>query len=186
MNLMAIARTTTRLVAAMIWLAPAAAMSAEPNFSIDLNYEIQRRLQDRSTEAERGGLPADGGIARSETSLPIEAERGDVVTIAGTRYRLWGIAAPAPNEYGGYTAAQELRQLLAGATVTCLTTGRMAGNLPLARCRVNGKDVAALLVAGGFARDCPRQSNGNYAALERQAVITVAGGFDLPPECRED
>lgn len=42
------------------------------------------------------------------------------------------------------------------------------------------------MVAGGFARDCPRQSRGNYSALERQAVVNVAGGFDLPPECVED
>jgi endonuclease YncB( thermonuclease family) len=76
--------------------------------------------------------------------------------------------------------------LIAGNPVTCITTGQMADRLPLARCRVNGKDVAALLVAGGFARDCPRQSRGNYAALERQAVVNVAGGFDLPPECVED
>lgn len=182
---MAIARRTKLFIAAL-WLMLPAAASAEQSFSIDLNHEVQRRLRERSAEAERGGIPADGGIARSEASLPIEAERGDVLTVAGTRYRLWGIAAPAPNEYGGYTSAQELRQLMAGATVTCVTTGQVAGRLPLARCRVNGKDVAAILVAGGFARDCPRQSNGTYAALERQAVVNVAGGFDLPPECRDD
>ncbi len=166
-------------------LLPAVA-AAQTDFPIDLNHELQRRQQDRTDQMESGAILRDGGIARPESSMPIEAERGDVVSIAGQRYRLWGIAAPRLNEYGGYTAAQHLRQLIAGNPVTCITTGQMADRLPLARCRVNGKDVAALLVAGGFARDCPRQSRGNYAALERQAVVNVAGGFDLPPECVED
>ena len=174
-----------RVLALFVLLLPAVA-AAQTNFPIDLNHELQRRLQDRTDQIESGAIPRDGGIARPESPMPIEAERGDVVNIAGQRYRLWGIAAPRLNEYGGYTAAQQLRQLLAGNPVTCITSGQMAERLPLARCRVNGKDVAALLVAGGFARDCPRQSRGNYSALERQAVVNVAGGFDLPPECVED
>ncbi len=174
-----------RALAFAVLLLPGVA-AAQTSFPIDLNYELQRRLQDKAEQAERGAAPDDRGIARPESPMPIEAERGDVVNVAGQRYRLWGIAAPRPNEYGGYTAAQQLRQLLAGNAVTCITTGQMAERLPLARCRVNGKDVAALLVAGGFARDCPRQSRGNYSALERQAVVNVAGGFDLPPECLED
>jgi endonuclease YncB( thermonuclease family) len=174
-----------RALVLALMLLPAVA-AAQTNFPIDLNHELQRRQQDRTDQIESGAIPRSGGIARPESSMPIEAERGDVVNIAGQRYRLWGIATPQLNEYGGYTAAQQLRQLIAGNTVTCITTGQMAERLPLARCRVNGKDVAALLVAGGFARDCPRQSRGNYAALERQAVVNVAGGFDLPPECVED
>jgi endonuclease YncB( thermonuclease family) len=159
---------------------------AAQEFSVGINQDVQRRLDERNRDASERAEPDGGGIARTESPILAESDRGDVVSIAGRRYRLWGIAAPAPNEYGGYTSAQELRQILAGAAVDCLATGESLNRMPLARCRVNGKDVAAILVAGGYARDCPRLSRGTYAALERQAVVNVAGGFDLPPECVEN
>jgi endonuclease YncB( thermonuclease family) len=161
-------------------------LAAEQEFQIDLNFELQKLRESRKPPEADPQNPAAPGISRSEDALPIDVARGDILTIAGMRYRLWGIAAPQPNEYGGYTSAQFLRQLLAGASVSCLTTGQIIDRMPLARCRIDGKDIAEILVAGGYARDCPRQSRGNYAALERRAVYNVAGGFELPPECLEE
>lgn len=152
-----------------------------------LNRALERRLAVRKqVELQSKEAPSNLGVTQSGASTSVEAERGDVLSVGGHRYRLWGVAAPAPNEFGGYTSAQELKRLLAGGRISCVTTGELADDLPLARCKVDGKDIAAIMVAGGFARDCPRQSRGTYAAVERGAVTDVAGGFDLPLECLED
>lgn len=158
----------------------------------EINQALRRRLTADKQTKIRNGESADGaGGVQHGDAAQIGLERGDEVVVAGRRYRLWGVVAPAPNEYGGYTSAQQLKHLLDGKQASCVATGGTVGGgqfgfLPLARCRVDGKDVAALLAAAGYARDCPRQSRGFYAAQERSAIAMVGGGFDLPPECVDD
>lgn len=195
--------TTGRRFSALIlsaWLLiPGGAVEAQELPSPqEMNQALQRWLAIRKqAELHQNEAPDAPGITQHGLSAQIGVERGDEVTVAGRRYRLWGIATPAPNEYGGYTSAQELKRLLDGKKVACVTTGETAdrdngensensGFLPLARCKADGKDVAGLMVRSGYARDCPRQSRGTYAAQERQAVAMVGGGFDLPSECLED
>jgi micrococcal nuclease len=110
---------------------------------------------------------------------------GDTLRLDQKTYRLWGIAAPPMDEFGGYTAMQGLAGLIGSRTVICAPKkGFFRGGLQAAQCRVaGGRDLAADLVRGGFARDCPRQSGATFAAIERTAVVDVAGGFKLPDEC---
>jgi endonuclease YncB( thermonuclease family) len=109
---------------------------------------------------------------------------GDSLHINQTTYRLWGIAAPPLDEFGGYTAMQGLAALIGSQTVVCAPTRGFRGGLQTARCRVAiGRDLAADMVRRGFARDCPRQSGASFASIERTAVVDVAGGFKLPDEC---
>jgi endonuclease YncB( thermonuclease family) len=109
---------------------------------------------------------------------------GDTLRIDQTSYRLWGIAAPPMNEFGGYTAMQGLAALIGSQTVICAPTKGFRGALRTARCRLaSGRDLAADMVKRGFARDCPRQSGGTFAMIERTAVADVAGGYRLPDEC---
>lgn len=110
---------------------------------------------------------------------------GDTLRINQTTFRLWGIAAPPMNEFGGYTAMQGLAALIGSQTVICAPRkGFFRGGLQTAQCRVAlGRDLAADLVRRGFARDCPRQSGATFAAIERTAVVDVAGGYKLPDEC---
>lgn len=110
---------------------------------------------------------------------------GDTLRIKQTTYRLWGIAAPTMSEFGGYTAMQGLAGLIGSQTVICAPRKNFfRGGIQTAQCRVaGGRDLAADLVRAGFARDCPRQSGATFAAIERTAVVDVAGGFKLPDEC---
>jgi endonuclease YncB( thermonuclease family) len=111
---------------------------------------------------------------------------GDTIAVGTAIFRLWGIAAPAMNEFGGYTSMQGLIGLIDDQTVVCSPANLVVGGHQVGRCRVEDKDLSSIMVARGFARDCPRQSAGTYADLERQEISNVAGGFDLPQECLAD
>jgi endonuclease YncB( thermonuclease family) len=113
---------------------------------------------------------------------------GDTITVAGVLIRLQGIAAPEvehrnlgiKEEPGGAEAAAFMRQLVDGKTLVCdLTDERTQGRL-VGVCRVDGRDVAAEVIAAGLARDCPRFSGGRYASLERPE----AKRLPLPTYCR--
>lgn len=120
-----------------------------------------------------------------EVSGRAQVVSGDTLRIKQVTYRLWGIAAPPMNEFGGYTAMQGLAALIGSQTVICAPRkGVFRGGLQAAQCRVaGGRDLAADLVRRGFARDCPRQSGATFASIERTAVVDVAGGYKLPDEC---
>jgi endonuclease YncB( thermonuclease family) len=122
-------------------------------------------------------------LVRREISGSARAQTGDTLRIEQSSFRLWGVAAPKMNEFGGYTAMQGLAGLVLGRTVVCEPTGTFLRAQPLARCRTGDRDLGAEVVARGYARDCPTVSAGTYAELERRAVIDVAGGFKLPEEC---
>ncbi|MBL0932685.1 MAG: hypothetical protein IBJ15_21575, partial [Alphaproteobacteria bacterium] len=143
----------------ILLLLPAAA-AAQTNFPIDLNHEIQRRLQDRTDQIESGAIPRDGGIARPESAMPIEAERGDVVSIAGQRYRLWGIAAPRPNEYGGFIAPPPFPQLIAGHPGTSINPGPKAESCAVGPCPGEREKWAGWLGRGGVPPDMRAPSPG--------------------------
>jgi endonuclease YncB( thermonuclease family) len=109
---------------------------------------------------------------------------GDTLRLNQTTYRLWGVAAPPMNEFGGYTAMQGLAALIGSRIVICAPRKDFRGGLQTAQCRVaGGHDLAAEMVRRGFARDCPRQSGAAFAAIERTAAVDVAGGYKLPDEC---
>lgn len=180
------------LLALGLALAPATGWAGDPLTGAALNRALANRLAEQKTTGKEVADPEvkevpQGVIPPSSTTGIAQAENGDTLIIGLLRFRLWGIAAPRLDEFGGYTSQQGLVALLNGAKTTCTATGaRSSEGFPLARCIVDGRDLADEQVRGGFARDCPRQSLGTYAATERQAVVDVAGGFDLPLECLED
>lgn len=152
--------------------------------SAELNRALARRLRERTpAEAERTSASDDPSAVVATSA---RAETGDVLALGSRRFRLWGIAAPASSAFGGYTARQGLIGLISGARVRCMPTGELLEGLPVARCTADDRDLGAVMVQRGFARDCPRLSGGTYAEMERKAVVDVAGGFDLPADCLED
>lgn len=122
-------------------------------------------------------------IAAAELTGTATAITGDTLRVAGLRIRLWGISAPPLSDFGGYSSMQALARLVADREVTCVPAppGRRG---PVERCTAAGKDLAAEMVSGGFARDCPEESRGLYAREEQQREADVAGGMDLPETCR--
>ena len=107
----------------------------------------------------------------SEIGGPVSHVRdGDTLVVAGTAIRLQGLDAPELREPGGADAARLLRSLVAGRRLRCTLDGTRSFDRRVGICSTDGQDLAALLVAAGVARDCPRYSGGRYAPLETAAA----------------
>ena len=112
---------------------------------------------------------------------------GDGLRLGGVEVRLQGIAAPELRQPGGREAAQALALVIAGKHVTCGLDGTTTYDRVVGRCTVDGRDVGAVLVFGGRARDCPRFSRGDYAPYEaaaRAAGRDLSRSYRLPGYCR--
>ena len=103
---------------------------------------------------------------------------GDSFAMNGKELRLWGIDAPEYRQYClkddksvpcGKYARQRLENLISGKKLECegITIDRYKRTI--ARCIVEGEDVAAQMVRSGFAFDSPRYSNGAYAEQQKAA-----------------
>ena len=88
------------------------------------------------------------------------AIRGDVVNLEGTNYRLAGIAAPTPEMFCrrndldyrcGAEARDALAALIDDKLVRCVPGDTRRGGMTVARCFVNGRDLAASMVLAGHA-----------------------------------
>ncbi len=147
--------------------------------------DIPRPIVERPDETPPPQVTEKVIVNPGEVSGRAQVVSGDTLRIKQTTYRLWGVAAPPMNEFGGYTAMQGLAALIGSQTVICAPKKNFfRGGLQTAQCRVaGGRDLAADLVRRGFARDCPRQSGASFASIERTAVVDVAGGYKLPDEC---
>jgi endonuclease YncB( thermonuclease family) len=169
------------LSVAVAW--PSGSMAQSPAiFAPDLN--IPKPSPEKPEEPPPPKVTEKVIVNPGEISGRAQVMSGDTLRISQTTYRLWGVAAPPLNEFGGYTSMQGLAALIGSRIVICAPTKGFRRGLQTARCRVaSGRDLAADMVRRGFARDCPRQSGATFAAIERTAVVDVAGGYKLPDEC---
>lgn len=119
---------------------------------------------------------------------PVTAVRdGDTIEVAGRAIRLQGLAAPELRQPLGREASRFLRSIALGRQVRCEPDGTRTYDRIVAVCRLEGRDLAALLVGRGLARDCRRYSRGRYASAEeaaRQAGATITRLYRLPDYCR--
>lgn len=128
---------------------------------------------------------ADTGPAKTRGTV-IEglaiAIDGDTIEIAGVRLRLFGIAAPELSERHGKAAKAALAQILDGTPLLCATTGKQSYGREIGSCLTdNAVDIAAAMVASGYARDCPAFSRGKYAEHETDRSHSLP----LPRYCRD-
>ena len=103
------------------------------------------------------------GVEPTQRTAPIRGRAtvttGATVRIAGAAITLDGIEAPEPDQTCkrangsswrcGATAKSELARLVRGRSVSCERTGQDSGGAILAKCTVNGEDIAAKLVRTG-------------------------------------
>jgi endonuclease YncB( thermonuclease family) len=98
---------------------------------------------------------------------------GDTIEVAGVPVRLQGLHCPEIGETGGRQARDFMVQLVKGREVRCALTGERTFDREVGRCYLTDAgeryDIAALVIAEGYGRDCPRYSGGRYAASERRA-----------------
>jgi endonuclease YncB( thermonuclease family) len=116
-----------------------------------------------------------------------EVRDGDTIEVDGRPIRLQGLAAPELRQPLGREASRFLRRLTLGRQVSCEPDGTRTYDRAVAVCRLDGRDLAAILVARGLARDCRRYSLGRYAAAEqaaRQAGAAITRLYRLPGYCR--
>jgi len=104
---------------------------------------------------------------------------GDTIRVAGQKVRLQGLAAPELHERGGLEAKNALIELVRGQHVTCQLDGTTSYDRVVGICYAEGKDLAAVLIRWGFARDCEWYSGGRYRKLEPAS----AKGLPLPRYC---
>lgn len=132
-------------------------------------------------------MPPLSGAAR--------ASDGDSLRIGDTRIRLLGLDAPELAQSCiaadgtswpcGQSARTRMAELLAAGPLDCQPEDRDQYDRLLAICRVNGQDIAAVMVGEGLAI-----SSGGYWSEETSArrdhLGIWSGGFDLPSDWRRD
>jgi len=104
---------------------------------------------------------------------------GDTLEIHGTRIRLWGIDAPESSQLCrrddslpyrcGAKAANELDRFIARRAVSCEPVSTDRYGRTVAKCSVEGTDLAEWLADSGLAFDWPKYSRGKYAKAQREA-----------------
>jgi len=87
---------------------------------------------------------------------------GDTLAFGRKRVRLWGIDAPEMDTWQGQKARAFLIKKLAGREVMCVDSGGQSYGRIVAKCYVDGEDIAWWLVNAGHAIDWPRYSGGHY------------------------
>jgi endonuclease YncB( thermonuclease family) len=107
---------------------------------------------------------------------------GATLLVGATEIGLKGIATPEAGEPLEEAARAFLSDLALGKTVTCTLTGERAWDRIFATCTLDGQDLAQAVVQAGFARDCPRQSEGRYEAFEAKGSANIP----LPDFCAPD
>ncbi len=124
---------------------------------------------------------------------------GDTFFLKGRTYRLWGIDAPEKDQFCslesldyhcGAKARNYLKSLITPAEVKCEAKPRSKKETrTVALCRVNGEDLAQLMVSAGWAVDYEFFSEGYYAREEKAARESKrglwAGDFQPPKEWRK-
>jgi cytochrome c-type biogenesis protein CcmE len=114
------------------------------------------------------------------------AIRGDVVSLEGTRYRLAGIAAPLPETFCrrdgldyrcGAQARDALTALIDDQPVRCVPGDTRRGGIIVARCFVNGRDLAAAMVLAGHALTGEAYRNEEIEAKAEERGLW-SGSFD--------
>lgn len=114
---------------------------------------------------------------------------GDTIEIHGRAVRLDGIDAPERGKRCGSVnvyqrASLALSDVTARNSVRCALTGASTYDREVGRCFVGDRDIAAVVVEQGWARDWRRYSGGRYADEESAARAAGRGLWGL--ECPSD
>lgn len=166
------------------------------------NREASRRVM-FSVGLDQKGLIEDIEREVSPTDIvmaatgPARVVDGDTIRIDGTRFRLAGIDAPemgqpCVNREGrafdcGEVARRGLEEVVAGRDVSCTAETIDRYDRPVARCMVDGTDLAEVMVKSGFAVPFAEYSD-SYTALGEVAQTNKVGvwntTFEMPWDYR--
>lgn len=112
---------------------------------------------------------------------------GDTFDLSdGRRIRLWGVDAPEKrqscfSQVGawpcGIAAAEWLEEAIMGKDIRCEDVNVDGQNRIVAKCYLNGSDIAEAMVRAGWARDWQKYSGGAYASYEQIALDNRSGVY---------
>lgn len=132
-------------------------------------------------------LPPLGGRA--------QVSDGDSFRLGGERIRLLGLDAPELAQLCdaadgsqwpcGRVARNRMATLLGSGTLDCAPEDKDQYGRLLATCRLDGRDLGAMLVSEGLALSAGRYWSEQEAARGRSIGIWV-GGFETPRDWRDD
>lgn len=97
---------------------------------------------------------------------PATVQDGDTIYVNHQAIRLWGVDAEELSEPHGARAKFALRDIIGGASVTCVFEGVRSFSRSVGRCYIGDIEINRSIVASGWALDCARYSGGAYKASE--------------------
>ena len=113
----------------------------------------------------------------------------DVWEIRGETIQMWGVAVPQYNDNQDPDILDKIEVQIDKREVKCISVDAVGNSdHPVMKCSINGFDVSRMLVRQGFARDCPKITDGKYMFDEKFAVeargANISEWFPVPRECQ--
>jgi endonuclease YncB( thermonuclease family) len=137
-----------------------------------------------------GVVQASGGLASAGLQGRARVTDGDTFVVNGVTIRLQGVDAPEASArcrdaHGrgfacGDWATARTRDLIADRPLECRDLGERTHGRTVARCFLDGQDLAAQLIAQGIVLACPRYArthphSQDYERIEAQAIARRIG-----------
>lgn len=112
----------------------------------------------------------------------------DVWDVGGETIQLWGLAVPEPGTHQVDDFEGKIKTLINNRKIQCVSVdGDNNSSYPLMKCVIGGFDASRLLIRDGYARDCPKVTDGKYAFDEKFAIdargARISEWFPVPREC---
>ncbi len=92
---------------------------------------------------------------------------GDTIVIGKVAVRLYGISAPELNEPFGEDAREFMQKLVLRKRLKCALNGKKTYDRFVGICYLEKVDIGLVIIANGFALDCPRYSEGRYKNIKQ-------------------
>jgi len=91
----------------------------------------------------------------------------DTIEVSNLPVRLNGVDGPELDERGGQAAKRWMQRMILRKPVRCWLTGKKTYDRWVGTCfDASERDIGALAISAGQARDCARYSGGKYTSLE--------------------
>ena len=96
---------------------------------------------------------------------------GDTLRIDNQSIRIWGLDAPEINTQRGIRAREAMQRLVSGKEVICEPDGTVSFNRVVAKCFVDGEDIASIMIERGLAKPYCKFSGDYYNDAANKRLV---------------